>query len=188
VIAEAKSETLLETIMRFSPAAIALSLTLAVISSAGISKPADDQIDPLSITTMKQGDSAMAKADYPDAIDWYETALAVDPRNRNAYIQIARASRAQGMLGKTIRYYKEALEIEPNDQLALAEQAEAMAAKGAIASAKTNLARLRMLCQTNCSRVDAVATAIDTAGKKPQMQASAVEIKPVVTSVPEKKN
>ncbi len=188
MIAEVKFETLLEKIMRFSPAAIALSLSFALISSASISKPADDQIDPLSITMMKQGDGAMAKADYPAAIDWYETALAVDPRNRNAYIQIARASRAQGMVGKSIRYYKEALEIEPNDQLALAEQAEAMAAKGAIASAKTNLARLRMLCQADCTRVDAVATAIDNAGKKPQMQASAVEIKPVVTTVSEKKN
>ena len=168
--------------MRFSPAAIALSLTLAMISSASIGKKADADIAPESIALVQKGDAAMSAGKASDAIDWYESALAVDPRNRAAYIAMARAVKSQGLNGKAIRFYKEALELEPNDQIALAEQGEAMAAKGAIEPARKNLARLRMLCTKNCDAVDKLAANITKAGEKPVLQASAVEIKPVVGS------
>ena len=41
--------------MRFSPAAIALSLTLAMISSASLGRRADDDIDPHSVALMQSG-------------------------------------------------------------------------------------------------------------------------------------
>lgn len=165
--------------MRFSPAAIALSLTLAMISSVGISKQPDHVINPQSLALLQSGDEAMKAGKVEDAIDWYESALAVDPRNRGAYVAMARAVKSQGLNGKAIRFYKEALELDPNDQLALAEQAETMAAKGAIGSAKKNLARLEMLCRSNCDSVTRVSAAITRAAEKPTLQASAVEIKPV---------
>lgn len=170
--------------MRFSPAAIALSLTLAMISSVGMSKQPDNVIDPQSIALLQSGDEAMKADKIEDAIGWYETALAVDPRNRSAYIAMARAVKAQGLNGKAIRFYKEALELDPNDLTALSEQAEAMVAKGAIEPAKVNLARLQMLCKSDCGSVDRVAAAITRAAEKPTMQASAVEIKPTVGEQP----
>ncbi len=174
--------------MRFSPPAIALSLTLAMISSASIGKKADHEIDPVSIAMMQKGDAALAIKNSEDAVNWYETALAVDPRNRAAYIGMARAVKAQGLNGKAIRFYKEALALEPNDTLALTEQAEAMMAKGAVGSAKTNLARLRMLCNTDCVKVDQLALLIGKTPEKPTLQASAVEIKPVVGEIKDKSN
>lgn len=169
--------------MRFSPAAIALSLTLAMLSSAGISKKADYEINPESVALVQKGEEAVRASKVEEAIDWYETALAVDPRNRSAYIAMARAVKSQGLNGKAIRFYKEALELEPNDQLALAEQGEAMADKGAVEQAKKNLARLRMLCTANCAPVDKLAANIVKASEKPTLQASA-EIKPVAGDQP----
>lgn len=173
--------------MRFSPAAIALSLTLAIISSASIGSRADDDIDAQSLAFLKSGKEAAKAGDLDSAINWYETSLAVDPRNRAAYVALAEAVKAQGLNGKAIRFYKEALEIEPNDQLAIAGQTEAMIAKGAIEPARKNIARLKMLCRGDCSSVDRLTLAANKAGEKPQLQASAVEIKPTVGVAPEPK-
>ena len=182
MIAPDQTETVLEKIMRFSPAAISLSLCLAMLSSAGFTKKADDDIEPLSSAMLEQGNVAASAAKTEDAIGFYETALAVDPRNRAAYIAMARAVRAKGLNGKAIRFYKEALELEPNDQIALSEQANVMVAKGAIDQAKANLARLKLLCQGECSHVETLAAAIGKYGQKPVLQASAVAIEPVVGS------
>ncbi len=179
MIENTNKETLWELIMRFSPAAIALSLTLAMISSAGIGKKADNDIDQRSVALLTEGE-ALAKANKLEmAIDYFETALAVDPRNRAAYIAIARASRSQGLSGKSIRMYKEALELDPNDLTALSEQGGVMVAKGAVDQAKANLSRMRVLCRADCGRVNSLALLIDNAGKKPVLQASAVAITPV---------
>ncbi len=170
--------------MRFSPPAIALSLTLAMISSASLSKKPNHIIEPQSLALMQSGDEAAKAGEVEQAIGWYESALAVDPRNRGAYVQMARAVKSQGLAGKAIRFYNEALELDPNDQIALAEQADSMIGKGAIDQAKKNIARLKMLCRAECGSVDRLAVAITKASQKPQMQASAVEIKPVVGEAP----
>ncbi len=170
--------------MRFSPAAIALSFTFAMISSASLSKKPDHIIEPQSLALMQSGDLAAKAGALEDAISWYETALAVDPRNRSAYVQMARAVKAQGLAGKAIRFYNEALELDPNDQLALVEQADVMIGKGAVDQARKNIARLKMLCRSDCGSVDRLALAANRAGEKPQLQASAVEIKPVVGEAP----
>lgn len=170
--------------MRFSPAAIALSLTLAVMSSASIGGRADDDIDARSIALTQTGNQEAGAGRFDNAISWYESALAVDPRNRAAYIAMARAVKAQGLNGKAIRFYKEALELEPNDQVALAEQADVMIAKGAIEQAGKNIARLKTLCRSDCAAVDRLSRASSKATEKQQMQASAVEMKPTVGAAP----
>ncbi len=170
--------------MRFSPAAIALSLSFAMLSSAGLTKKTDDDIEPLSISLLEQGNLAIKSANIESALDYYETALAVDPRNRAAYIAMARAVKSKGLNGKAIRFYKEALELEPNDQAALNEQARAMLAKGAVDQAKANLSRLKMLCQRDCASVDTLALAIGNYGQKPVLQANAVAIDPVAETFP----
>jgi tetratricopeptide (TPR) repeat protein len=169
--------------MRFSPAAIALSISFALLSSAGIGKKPDHQIEPLSLAMMADGDDAAKAGKSDEAISYYETALAVDPRNRVAYIAMARAVRSQGLNGKAIRFYKEALELDPNDLTALSEQGDVMVAKGAIDQAKKNLARLKLLCRSDCGKVETLALNISKAGEKPVMQASAFEVKPVLGDI-----
>lgn len=174
-------------IMRFSPAAIALSLLFATASSMGVGKKPDYQIDPQSLALTVQGDAALKTGDTDSATGWYETALAVDPLNRTAYVGLAEVAKKLGLKGKAIRFYREALEIEPNDQSIIAAQGDVMAAKGAIEAAQKNLARLRILCRTDCSGADLLALSIDKAKEKPVVQASAVEIKPIVGEIEAKK-
>ena len=173
--------------MRFSPAAIALSLTLAVMSSASIGGRADDEINARSVSLMKTGDQEASAGRLDNAIGWYESALAVDPRNRTAYVAMARAVKSQGLDGKAIGFYKEALELEPNDQIALAEQADAFISKGALELARKNIARLKTLCRTNCSSAERLSLAIDSASQKQQAQASAVDLKATLGAPPEPK-
>lgn len=171
--------------MRFSPAAIALSFTLAIMSSASISGRADKDIDTLSIALVKTGDEEASAGRVDSAIGWYESALAVDPRNRAAYVAMARAVKTQGLNGKAISFYTEALEIDPNDQIALAEQADAFIAKGALEQARKNMARLTTVCRTDCASVARLSIAIDAASRKEQAQASAIDLKTKLGAMPE---
>ncbi|MEY3634738.1 MAG: hypothetical protein RLZZ61_1148 [Pseudomonadota bacterium] len=173
--------------MRFSPAAIALSLTLAIMSSASISGRADNDIDARSIALVKTGDEETKAGRIDSAIGWYESALAVDPRNSAAYIAMARAVKTQGLNGKAISFYTEALEIDANNQVALAEQAEAFIAKGALEQARKNMARLTTVCRADCASVTRLTNAIDAASRKEQAQASAVDLKEKLGATPEPK-
>lgn len=166
--------------MRFSPAAIALSLLFATASSMSIGKKPDFQVDPQSMALLAEGDALYKNGDLVEARGWYETALAVDPLNRAAFVGLARIAEKQGLKGKSIKLYNEALEIDPNDLAIIAAQSDVMLSKGAIEAAQKNLGRLRILCRTDCSAADKLAIAIDKAKEKPAVQAAAVEIKPVV--------
>jgi tetratricopeptide (TPR) repeat protein len=188
MIANAKTDTVWNKIMRFSPPVIALSLLFATASSMSVGKKPDYQIDPQSLELTAKGDAALKSGDKIAAIDWYETALAVDPLNRGAYVGLAEVAKADGLKGKAIRFYREALEIDPNDQAIITAQSNVMVSKGAIEAAQKNLARLRILCRSDCSGADKLAAAITAAQKKPVVQASAVENKPVIGEVNEKKN
>lgn len=181
-------QSLWEIFMRFSPAVIAMSGCLAIMSSASLGKKADYDIDASSVALVKSGDAAFSAGKLEDAQGLYETALAVDPRNRNAYVALARLLNKRGLKGKSIRFYNEALEIEPNDLTTLSEQADVMLSKGAVNAAKKNLARLRILCRTDCGQIDKLALSIEEAGKKPALQASAVKIDPVAEQEPAKSN
>jgi len=157
---ETRKETLPELLMRFSPIAIALSLTLAATSSAVIGQKPDDQINPRSVTLLQKGEALRRAGNLSAATDTLETALAVDPRNRAAYIALARVAQAQSLPGKAIRLYFEALQMEPNDLTALAGQGDAMVQKGAVERAKQNLARIRQLCKKDCNAATQLAAAI----------------------------
>lgn len=146
--------------MRFSPVALALSLMLATVSSSGFSQKPDNQIDARSVSLAAQADAARKAGNLTSAEDLYETALAVDPRNRPAFIGLAEIARKQGLPGKAIRLYFEALAIEPNDPVVLAGQGEAMVEKGAVERAKLNLAKVRAICKTGCLPATTLAAAI----------------------------
>ncbi len=176
-----KPESLLELIMRFSPAALAMSLVLATVSSAGFGQSADVEIKARSVAYMERGEAAQKQGDLELATDLYETALAVDPRNGSAFIALAQIARAQKLPGKAIRFYREALILDPNNLDALAGQGEALVQRGAVEKAKINLSRIETLCRTRCSQTTQLASAITASQKIPVMSAQAVTPKPKVS-------
>jgi Tfp pilus assembly protein PilF len=101
-----------------------------------------------------------AAGQHSQAIDMLETALAVDPRNRQAYVALARVAQAQKLPGKATRLYAEALKLEPNDVGALAGQGEALVQRGAVERAKRNLERIKTLCKNPCPHATTLAAAI----------------------------
>jgi tetratricopeptide (TPR) repeat protein len=146
--------------MRFTPIALAAAIALATIASAGQGQRADDQIDPRSAALVQQAQAHSAAARYNEAIDLLETALAIDPRNRPAFIALARVAQAQRLPGKAIRFYAAALQIEPNDVDALAGQGEAYVQRGAVDRARANLVRVRALCNQSCAQATSLAAVI----------------------------
>lgn len=135
--------------MRLTPVAIAAAIIVGTMASAGHGQRPDDQIDARSVTLAQQGQAALTAGRHDDASDFYETALAVDPRNRPAYLGLARVAQAQRLPGKAIRLYQDALTIEPNDLAALAGQGEAFVQRGAVDRARRNLTRVQELCGRN---------------------------------------
>ncbi|MCO5793063.1 MAG: tetratricopeptide repeat protein [Blastomonas sp.] len=171
--------------MRFTPAAVALSLLLATVSSTGIGQPVRYAVNPASQALVDEGSSVQQAGKLDEAIGLYEAALAVDPGNRTAYIALAQVASAQGLPGKAIRFYREALRLDPNDVAALAGQGEAMVQRGAVEKARRNLVRIEAICTTGCTETNRLITAIDQAAAKPVLSAEAVASTPTVAPVTE---
>lgn len=146
--------------MRLTPIALSVALALATMASAGQGQKPDDQIDPRSVTLTRQAEALTASAQYDAAIDALESALVLDPRNRAAYLGLARVALGQKLPGKAVALYGEALKLEPNDPTALAGQGEAMVQRGAVERAKQNLAKLRSVCKEPCPQAVTLAAAI----------------------------
>lgn len=151
-----------ETIMRFTPATLALAAVLTMVSSVGISQRPDDKINPLSIQWKAKGDGAKAAGDLEKANDAYETALTVDPRNRGAFIALGDVAREQGLQGKAVRFYRSALALEPADMTALAGTVNALVDRGAFANARETLSRMKTLCRGDCPQVAKLDTLIES--------------------------
>jgi Tfp pilus assembly protein PilF len=150
----------MENLMRLTPIALSAAIMLATMASAGFSQKPDDQIDARSVALTQQAQALNAQGHYGEATDLLESALAVDPRNRAAYIGLARAAQGQKLPGKAIKFYFEALKLEPNDVNALAGQGEALVQRGAVARARQNLDRIKTLCRTNCPQAAQLAAVI----------------------------
>jgi Tfp pilus assembly protein PilF len=126
-------------------------LLLVAFSGVALAAPvagqrADDQILPKSVELQHQARTSISAGKLEQAEDLLETALAVDPRNRGAYVDIARIAEKQHLYGKAIRMTNKALLLEPNDADALAVQGEAMVDMGATARAQANLQKLQTIC------------------------------------------
>jgi Tfp pilus assembly protein PilF len=167
-----------ETFMRVTSVALAAALTLVCVSTSLNAQRADDQIDARSLQLLAQGRAAQAAGNLDGATDLLETSVAVDPRNRQAYVVLAEVAETRGLPGKAIRLYREALALEPNDIAALQGQGEALVAKGAVILAKGNLAKIRTLCKTNCSAATQLAAVI---AKGPPITTAQVDSKTAKT-------
>ena len=161
--------------MRFSSVALAAALALVSVSTSLSGQRPDDQIDARSLQLMEQGRAAKAAGNLDGATDALETALAVDPRNRPAFILLAQVAEARDLPGKAIRLYREALLLEPNDVEALKGQGEAMVMKGAVLRAKENLAKIRTLCKGACPEAASLTAII---AKGPPVTTAQVDKKP----------
>lgn len=134
----------------------------------------DSQIAPLSLQMLQAGEAQLAAGKPDAATDSFEAALAADPRNRRAYIGLARAAEAQGLPGKAVRFYREALELDPNDLAALEAQGLVLVQRGATARAGDNLDRVKKLCQGSCPQADRLAAAIAKGPKVPPAEKAAI--------------
>jgi len=121
----------------------------------------DDQILPKSVELQQQSKQLIATGKLEQAEDLLETSLAVDPRNRGAFVDIARVAEKQHLFGKAIRMTNKALQLEPNDADAIAVQGEAMVEMGATARAQANLQKLHMICGAKaCPQIAQLSAAI----------------------------
>ncbi len=168
--------------MRLTPPAIALAAVLLTVSSVGHGQRPDSQIDARSLALTQMGRAEAAAERYDSANDALESALAIDPKNRPAFLALADVAKKQGLPGKAIRLYREALLIEPNDVAALAGQGEALVVKGAVTKAKENLAKVRLICVAACPEQVALAAAIEKGGTGPALSAQTVTPRPVATT------
>jgi tetratricopeptide (TPR) repeat protein len=137
------------------------ALVGAALAAPVAAQRPDNQIAPKSIELQHRAQALAAEGKLEDANDALETALAVDPRNRWAFVDLARVAEKQHLYGKAIRLTSKALLLEPNDVDALAVQGEAMVEAGATARAQANLQKLQTLCAARgCPQVAQLSAAI----------------------------
>ena len=165
--------------MRYTPAALALSLLAAVTASAGYG--AERVPDPRATALVAEGRTELAAGDVQAAIGTFEAALAIDPAQTAIYLDLAEASRAQGLQGKAIHYYREALEHDPNNFAAISGEGEALLEKGAVDKARRNLAQLESLCGNTCAETRDLAAALERGPNAAVLTAEAVTPSTVVT-------
>ena len=146
--------------MRSLPSLLLIGIAGLAIAAPVAGQRTDDQITPKSLELQRQAKEAVAAGKLEQAEDLLETALAVDPRNRGAFVDIARVAEKQHLYGKAIRMTNKALLLEPNDPDAIAVQGEAMVELGATARAQANLQKLQSICTRGCPQLAQLSAAI----------------------------
>lgn len=174
-----------ETIVRFTPAALAAAFIFGSVSSASMGATARAApITELSRTMQAEGQRLQIDGQYDAAIGYYETALVADPRNSDAFIGLGQIARAQNLPGKAVGYFREALALQPEDLNAIGGQGEALVQRGAIEKARMNLARLQTLCgEQACPQAARLTAAINAAGERTTLRPEEVMPRPVIEPV-----
>ncbi|MBC2666246.1 tetratricopeptide repeat protein [Novosphingobium flavum] len=167
--------------MRFTPAALALSLAFVLTASAGQGAP-PQPLDPRAAQLMGEGRAALAAGNADSAIDAFEAALAVQPGAAQISLALAEATRREGMQGKALHYYREAIERDPRNFAAISGEGQALLEKGAVEKAKRTLARLQLTCGANCPETKELAAALARGPVERVVTAEAVKPAPVVTN------
>lgn len=169
-----------ELLMRFYPAALALSLLASLTASVSHSAPRQ-ALDPRTVALLAQGRADLSVGRVEAAVDAFESALTVQPGNVAVLLDLAEATRQQGMQGKALRYYREALQADPGNLLAISGEGAALVEKGAVEKARRNLVRLQGLCGQNCDATRQLAAAIAKGPSVRILTAEAVKPAPVVS-------
>jgi len=166
----------LEMMMRYASLAVAAALALVSVSTALHGQRPDDQIAPRSLELLAQAKAARAGGEVQQASDLLETALAIDPRNRGALVELGQIAQAQGLPGKAVRFYREALTLDPNDLVALQGQGEAFVARGALQRAQDNLAKIRRRCPNGCAPATTLAALLARGQAGPVVAAQTAKV------------
>ena len=146
--------------MRLFARALVMGFAATAFAAPVAGQRADDQIAPKSIELQRQAQALATAGKLDQAEDVLESALAVDPRNRWAFVDLARVAEKQRLFGKAVRMANKALQIEPNDVDAIAVQGEAMVELGAAARAQANLQKLQTICTKGCPQLAQLSAAI----------------------------
>jgi len=147
--------------MKSFPRLLLAGFAILALGAPVVGQRPDDQIQPKSVQLMHQAEALMSAGKLEEAENLLETALAVDPRNRWAFIDIAKVAEKQRLFGKAVLMTDKALLIEPNDPDAIAVQGEAMVQMGAAARAQQNLQKLQQICGAKgCPQVAQLSGAI----------------------------
>jgi tetratricopeptide (TPR) repeat protein len=146
--------------MRLFARALLMGFAAAALAAPVDGQRTDDQIMPKSMELARQAQVLASAGKLDQAEDVLEAALAVDPRNRWAFVDLARVAEKQRLFGKAVRMSNKALQIEPNDVDAIAVQGEAMVELGATARAQANLQKLQTICPKGCPALTQLTTAI----------------------------
>jgi Flp pilus assembly protein TadD len=166
--------------MRYYPAAFALSLLAGVTASVGNSATTVP-LDPRASALVSQGRVELNAGRIDTAIDAFEAALTVQPGNTAVLLELAAATRRQGMQGKALSYYRDVLTIDPQNTMAISGEGAALVEKGAVEKARRNLTRLQGLCGESCEATRQLAAAIAKGPTARVVTADAVKPAPVVT-------
>lgn len=146
--------------MRNSVRFLVLGAAATLLASPVVGQRADNQIFPRSVELQRQAEALASTGKLVEAAELLESALAVDPRNRSAFVDLARVAQKQRLFGKAIRLTTKALELEPNDLDAIQVQGQAMVELGALPRARENLAKLQRICTNGCQQANALSAAI----------------------------
>ena len=146
--------------MRKSARFLVAAAAATLLASPVVGQRADNQILPLSAELQAQAEAQVAAGKLVQAAELLETALAVDPRNRAAFVDLARVAQKQRLFGRAIRLTGKALELEPNDLDAIQVQGQAMVELGALPRARENLAKLQRICTNGCKQLNALSATI----------------------------
>ena len=167
--------------MRYYPAAIALSLVAGVWASSGQSAPVQP-LDPRAAALLTQGELNLAAGKLDYAVDALESALTIQPGSVTILLELANATRKQGMQGKALHYYRLALTADPQNVDAISGEGAALVEKGAVERARRNLTRLQGLCGANCNATRELAAAIARGPAPKVVTAQQVTPDPIVTA------
>ena len=151
---------MVERSMRVSPRYLIAGSALALLAAPVGSQRPDNQLNPVSVRLLRQGEAHLAAGRFKEADDALETALVADPRNRAAFVVLAKVAQRQKLYGQAIRFTNKALALEPNDVDAISVQGEAMVELGATARARQNLEKLQKLCPGGCRQLASLSAAI----------------------------
>ena len=136
--------------MRLMEALLVVGLVMGTGSAAADpGKPSTPaaQEDP----TYAEGVSAVKRGNYAEAIRLFETVIAKDDRNANAYNWLAYSTRQSGDAAKAIPIYQKALAIDPKHRGAHEYIGEAYLVLDDLPRAKEHLRTLDSLCMFSCS-------------------------------------
>ena len=166
--------------MRYYPAALALSLLAGVWASAG-QTASPQPLDPRAAGLLTQGQLNLEAGRLDYAVDAFESALSIQPGSVMILLELAAATRKQGMQGKALHYYRLALQADPSNVDAISGEGAALVEKGAVEKARRNLVRLQGLCGANCNATRQLAAAIARGPAPKVVTAQQITPEPVVT-------